>query len=445
MQASKMISAVKDNTRDYEQKLRAIERSLSEANEVELRLEHDIAGKLASIAALHLTHAPQPYQDALAVLSLRDDEERALRSRLATTEDLIGSLLQKVDGSKAQIRSTIKSVNDALSSNTSFAQLLEQHRVETERQRSTAANIDDLQAECERKLLPYRQHGLYRYLVDARFEQPDYQRRGLVRWLDNWVAGKCNYRANRANEQTLVAMQEELANTENASAQRIASLSGKLEAMKASEEERLGLIREKAELVRLQNAVQQEKQRANEIHKQLAAFADRRDPRYGQARNMVVAALQSQSPDELIARVKKTPGLEDDQLAQSVIAMQGQLKAHRAQVKELERVRRNAQTEYERAKALERKLRDGSYASSSYEYKSGLDLDSLLVGYMAGRLSEDAAVREVRQYRREVEEESYSSRSNSTWSSSSSSSSSGSDYSTSNSSGGGDYSTSDSF
>lgn len=47
-------------------------------------------------------------------------------------------------------------------------------------------------------------------------------------------------------------------------------------------------------------------------------------------------------------------------------------------------------------KVLEREMRRDKFTGSRYYYGSGLDMDSLIIGYMAGNLNSDAVAKEVR-------------------------------------------------
>lgn len=442
--SSFMLGSVHDNARGYEQKLRTIEHRLSEAATQELRLEQQIAVKLSEVAGLQLDQIHGLEQEARYVLQLRDDEENALRGQLAKVEKSISELLEKIDAHQADIRKARKQAADSLAKHAEFNQTLARYEEEKEGQGTTDSRTHELQEECVRKLAGYRQDARYAYLVAANYGTDAYKRSGIARYLDSWIARLCNYHANRRNELTLLAMREELARAEGLDQQHLQTLKDKLAAITAATEASVGLDVLNAELARLKEDVKTEKQRAKEIHAQLVSYADKSDARYRQARSIVAVSLQSHSAEELMERVRQTPGLADDALAKEAIELQSALKQQRNRIAGLESERNAAETAYQRAKELERTLRQPVFSGGRYTYGSGLNLGSLLLGYMAGQLTLDQAAHEIAQYRQEVEEDYPYNHLSSDWGHASDDSLS-SVFSTSDYSGGGDYNTSDSF
>lgn len=437
-------ASVNDNARSYEQKLRTIEHRLSEAAAQELRLEQQIAVKLSEVAGLQLEQIHSLEQEERQVLQLRDKEESALRCQLGEVEKSISGLLEKIDARQAVIRKARKQAADSLAGHAEFNRTLAQYEEEKEHQRARASHMRELQEECARKLAGYRQDARYAYLVAAHYGTEAYKRSGIVRHLDAWIARLCNYHTNRRNELTLLAMQEELVRAEGLDQQHLQSLRETLAATASTAEASAGLDVLNAELARLKEEVKTEKQRAKELHTQLAPYAGKSDVRYRQARSTVAVSLQSYSAEELMARAQRTPGLADDALAREVIELQSALKQQRDRIAALERERNAAEAEYQRAKELERTLRQPVFSGDHYAYRSGLDLGSLLMGYMAGRLTLGQAAHEIAQYRQEVEQDYPYNHLSSGWGHGVDDSLSGvfgsSDYS-----GGGDYDTSDSF
>ncbi len=444
MFASFMLGSVHDNALGYGQTLRTIEHRLSEAASQELRLEQQIAVKLAEVAGLQLEQIHSLEQEARQVLQLRDEEENTLRGQLEKVEQSISGLLEKIDAHQAAIRKAKKQAADSLAKHAEFNQTLERYEEEKKSQGMTAVPTRELQEECTRKLARYRQEARYAYLVAANYGTDAYKRSGIVRYLDAWIAKLCNYHANRRNELTLLAMQEKLARTEDLAQQGLQTLHDKLATITAAVEEGVGLDVLNAELARLKESVKTEKQRAKEMHAQLTSYANKSDVRFRQARSIVAVSLQSHSAEELMARVRQTPGLADDALAREAIALQTALKQQCDHIAALERERHAAEAAYQRAKELERTLRQPVFSGGRYAYRNGLDLGSLLMGYMAGRLTLDQATHEIAQYRQEIEEDYPYNHLSRDWGHAAGDSLS-SVFSTSDYSGGGDYSTSDSF
>lgn len=401
MLASSMLRPVRGNVRGYERRLRDIEHELSEAAARELRLEQEIALKLAGIAGLHVDQLHGLEREAQEALRLRGEEESALRRGLEAAEAEIAAALDQAEASQQEILGARKQVAEALARDADFKQALAQREQEGRRQREPSA-MRELRQECERKLAAYRQDARYAYLAAAGYGTEAYRRSGLVRFLDGWIAKLCNYHANRSNELTLLAMREQLDREEKEGGERMQALNGALARMTAEQEKAVGLDKLMAALGRQEAGIRAGKQRAKEIQARLASYADKSDPRYREARSLVAMALKSHSEEELMAHVRQTPGGADDALAQGAIALQSELRTLRGRIAALEAERQAASADYGRAKELERTLRQPGYAGRRYEYRPGLDMASLIMGYMAGSLTIGQAADAIGQYRQDA-------------------------------------------
>lgn len=439
MLASAMLKPVRGNVRGYEHRLRDIEHELSEAAAAELRLEQEIALKLAGIAGLHVDQLHGLEREAEEALGLRREEESALRRGLQAVEAEIAAALDKAEACQQEFLDAEKRAAEALARHADFKETLAQ-REEAGRRRQEA-DMRELQQECARKLAAYRQDERYAYLVAAGYGTEAYRRSGLVGYLDGWIARRCNFHANRANELTLLAMQERLEREEKEGRERLQALNGALARMTSEQEKAVGLDKLGARLGRLKADIRDGKQRANQIQVRLASYADKSDPRYREARSLVAMALKSHSAEELMERVRQTPGAADDALAQRAIALQADLRDLRARIAALQAERQAATNDYGRAKELERTLRQPVYAGRRHAYRPGLDMASLIMGYMAGSLTIGQAADAIGQYRHEIPDAFPPGPLSSDW---------GNDglsdvFNTSDFSGGGDFWSSDSF
>lgn len=449
MRATTLINKIQSNSLDHELKLRDIERRLSAANAEELRIEKEIASRLTVIASLHVDSQIVCEQEAQHQLKLRHDEENSMREQLAVVEGGIAAMLQEHNAAKDVFRKTERAIAESLALNPAYLELSDQQTNEGAAYRMALLGEREIIDECQRKLPAFQHNDLYRYLVAASYGTDKYHRTGVIRYLDGWIATLCNFHENRRNELTLTAMRETLDKASQERKARIDQISDKLKALVKTAEDAAGLHRLVEQVSELEKKVEREKKRANDIHARLKEYADKTDFRYRKAKELVAGWLKNLKADELLAQVKSTPDLRDDAIAKEVIDLHASLNEHRRLHQHLYSSREQADKSYNRAKSLERTLREKRYSSTNYEYDNGLDVGSLITGYMAGRMSVESAVGEVKKYQREVEEESayYRSRSSSSSSGGFSfgGSSSDSSFSTSSSSGGDSFSTSDSF
>ncbi|TDF78365.1 hypothetical protein [Pseudomonas sp. H9] len=68
-------------------------------------------------------------------------------------------------------------------------------------------DYDDIQKECQEKLRAYNENQAYVFLRNRGYGTDEYHYSLFQRWLDDMLAKRVNYRANRQNELMLLAMQ----------------------------------------------------------------------------------------------------------------------------------------------------------------------------------------------------------------------------------------------
>jgi hypothetical protein len=213
-----------------------------------------------------------------------------------------------------------------------------------------------------------------------------------------------------------------------------------------------------------------QKKKAKDLQIQLDRYNENKDDRYASAVRLMAEQLGDQSVESLYALAAKTDSNEDDTCVAKIKTLRKNLQDILNGLPALEAEKKAAKDAFARAKEIQVLISsDKRYSSSNYEYKSSLDLDGLIAGFMIGAITNEVLQSKLMDSRvRRVEEPApswgggggfggYQSSSSSYPSSSSSrssdSSSSSSDYSTSSSFGSdsssssssSDYSTSDSF
>ena len=457
MQAKKMFSAVEANTREYEAVLRDHERADAANNARELSLRSEIAACLSRVAAVQLDSNLDVHSAAAAELRAREVEESELRAELAKVEAKIENsfveqnrlerLVESTTVDSKRILGLIAEVPTLVSSIDEYSSKIEQAKLRWE----------DLTAECERKLPAYAENPLYCYLVASKYGSEQYDRAGLARSLDRWVARLCDFEQNRANHLTLLAMSAELQRGPAGDYDSLLKAAAKKLAQHVSNAElNAGVPRAKEALEKHVAQQSRLKASANDLHSRIKKYVDRTDQRYARAKQLISDSLANRSSADLVAFVSTTASPEDDVLVTRLVAMRAELDEIKSQRPRLIAQRDRAEREYDRAKSLERSLRSNRYDSGDYEYGGGLDINSMLVGYMAGQLSDRDASSTIGRYRREVPQEVFVSTPTSStgtsgsyggWASSTNSSDSDDSYRTSSGSDSdsGSYSTDDSF
>lgn len=439
MKSSSMIATVGDNSRRYENDLRNAQRELSNAHEHNLRLQHNIGSAFQKMASYQLADGADVSREVQRLLDLRTQSEADLRRRLSVAELGIGQHMDVESGLCTEIAAAIAGVNRELQDDPEYksqaALLGEAVAVSAH----AAVSYAELREECQTKLQAFQGDRLFLYLKGSEYGTDGYRRGTVLRAIDRRIARLCNFTHNLATEKTLLAMQEA---NEGANSMR--------EANRAAQQAELSRFHDAALVVagvpQLEDRLEQVRQAlgaakadANGLHQQLDSYAGKADQFFIKASALLAAQLADMSMESLMRHARSTSTPHDDELVDQVRSLRSELDALQSRLPLMERDCKQAERNYERAKHLERDLRSSHYTSDNYRYSDGMDLDSMLVGYMAGSLSHSQVVSEVDSNRRSIPVESTPTFGGS------GGSDTGGFFNTSSSDGGGGFSTSDSL
>lgn len=429
------------DTLNYEQALRAVDRDLSSEKGYKLQKEHAVSGLYMKIAHLHLPMAADYDTRLKSLLERRERDAEAQAQALAQLEGRIAAQTLEVDACSETVFECQERVNTRLSEDDDYTQVIAEIKNTQAALSSLSQDGEEIRREVREKLPAYTGNPAYQYLLDRRFGTPEYHAGRVTRWLDAWVARRCNFIENHRQHVLLSQMQDAL----GVRVQRIGATLEQLEKLERTlrlvVEKDQGLIALNERLEKLQDTLTAMKNEARRIGLQLQAFAQGEDEDARHVREAIVKALRKASFETLRARVRETQTDEDDRMLEQIDRLQAEIVQHAERIEALSDKRRVAEENRDRAKRIERRLRDRMVSNERYRIDSGFNTNDLIQGYVLGRLSESDVFRETdRNIRRAPEQSSYSSSSSFGGSSSSSGFSSSGSFG-----GGGSYSTSDSF
>lgn len=456
-------------SRRYEIPMRNAEDAITKAQREELKLSQEIATCLQKIASVQIDENPALDADLRRQIQLRGEEERTLRQDLARTEAEIEHLSARTNALAGQMENLERSLAVSLEADPIHAQILKDLTTARDEQAQLEVQYREIRDEVDRKEPAFKDNELMTYLVRVGYGTNAYGRRGLVRYLDRWIAGLCNFDANRPSQTMLADLRAANEGRRAGSTSVIPDLNRRLQLRRQELEEELGLPALRADLTDIRADVATQKDRANTLQDGLAAYRAKKDTRYRQATEALAAILNNESPDELVARVRQTPSGEDDGSLSVLFEHQHELDAVRVRIPQLKAEYERTRAQYQRAKELEREVRGSGVVTKDHDYRD-VDVDALVTGYVLGSLSQIRVLDELEEHKVRIPRVQYDDTSSSWGGSSGSSYSSGSStssgssssrrsddsswgssssgsggFSTSSSDGGGSYSTSDSF
>ncbi|CAN7612746.1 hypothetical protein LJR289_004486 [Pseudoduganella sp. LjRoot289] len=403
MLAADFTAAIAENTRLYQGKLESCDARAAEASSDELALEQKISGLLRQVAALQLDQNDGVAAEVERELAFRADEEQALRAELQAVNSEIANHVAAIRQRGAEIREAALRPGAHLDMAQALQAAREAYQRAEQAHEALLAMNAELEAEIGAKLARYDSDELYVFLREAGYGTAAYRRDGDEAAKDAWMAGLCNFDANRRNEHILLAMRQALPVRAERGAQALAEARDALDRLSFAPPPPTIAERIAQAVAPLEAAVGQADERVRRVRASLADYAARRDARYLRAQELQAAGLKAMPVTDLIAQARATPSPEDDRLVLEIVNLQDKLAASRRDYERALAARAHAEADAQRAEALEDDLRRGGFIGTrELDYRDGLDLPQLIARYMNGELSAGAVTRELQQYAREL-------------------------------------------
>ncbi|QXI30022.1 hypothetical protein [Pseudomonas vanderleydeniana] len=400
MNASSILASLNENSRRYEYELRKFQLELSNAHDQELRLQQEIGRIFPQLAGHQLAGGATISGEVQLVLDQRTQDEAGLRQQLVQVEQGIAAQAEALARMVEELEEAATSLERKLEQDPRYLQQLALHEQAVAQCSDAARSYKELRAECSRKLPAFQTDPFYLYLKARGFGTDGYSSWALWRTLDRWLAKLCNFSENHASERTLLAMQEA---NEAASWQRDTNRGIQEAELARLQQEILATV----DLTTLQKRRQQAQKEldagkagANVLHGRLDQFVNRRDPYFAKASELLARQLAEMSNVTLERLAGQTTGTADDRLVLHLRDLRTELDELRVRIPLLEMRCRDATSDYERAKQLERDMQADEHVSNQYSYSEEIDLPKLMSGFMRGGISLDQVQQQVERHRK---------------------------------------------
>ncbi len=262
-----------------------------------------------------------------------------------------------------------------------------------EANKKRAASLKDLS---QKKLVSYQANRIFRYLVERNYGLPAYSANALASRLDAMAARSVNFAANFERYRALVGIptyvEQDVALREK---QLQDFTDGPLADIEKSARESVGYFPFKEECDRTQESLQARlaerettQNRLLAIQQQLATIVGGTDEHLVQALGLVGRFLH-EVPDATLQKIALgTPDQTDDAYVAKISELRASLLSDIDQARELSEKVRTASERVSRLQKLEQDFRRRDYDGSYTNFPS-LDINTLLTGYLLGRVTDD--------------------------------------------------------
>ena len=337
------------------------------------------------------------------------DAERALEERRKLSESLNAELpvsqqsLAGISGACESLQTKrdslvleLAALDTKARSTASFQSDLARREAMQETIEANKKRAASLKALSQKKLVSYRANSVFRYLVGREFGLPTYSANALVTRLDRMAARSVNFEANFERYRALVGIPAHVdADVAGRESQLKEFEEGQLADTEKAARESVGYFPVKEECDRTHEALQSKltereniQNRLLAIQQKLAAIAGGTDEHLIQALSLVGKFLNDIPEADLQEIASGTPGQTDDDHVAKISRLRASLISDIDQVKDLSEKARTASAKVARLQNLEQDFRRRDYDGSYTNFPS-LDVNTLLTGFLLGRLSNE--------------------------------------------------------
>ncbi len=298
-----------------------------------------------------IDEADQLSEQVRTILQARQKTLDGLRSR--ATEAETGretflterqSLDEDIDRLEKQLDTLGEQARVSLLSDPAYARHSARHDELAGMVAKASEKAEKSRAEDALKGAPYRNDPLFIYLWERQFGTSGYDKTGIVRALDGWVARLINYQDARANFAVLTQIPERLA----VHVERLSQvMRTEREALDAMEAARIGELAGADLPEALRRSYERRDSQAarldelnaelSETGHQLKLYAEGLDPSFQDAVEKTSQFLESQTLSVLLSQARRTPDVSDDE----IVALIGKLADEVAAIDRLAKTRRD--------------------------------------------------------------------------------------------------------
>lgn len=284
-------------------------------------LEHHAAQTLE-------TRLDKAAREARRLLEKRDNDQKALADSLhkkeATRTDLQrkrDTLSGERDQAAGKMDDLMETVDGLLEKDEKFLTQKQKTEAAARTAEAAAAKAETSEQDRAEKGKAYEQDRLFMYLWQRGFGTPDYDKRGLIRSLDAWVAGLIRYHDARANYAMLTGIPERMAKhaercaaTAAEEAEKLAGLSRAAMAETAGEDLPARIDALSDQIADLDEEAEALERSIETLASALKDYAEGEDADYKKAEEELSLSLKSDDLRDLWRDALATPSPDDEKI-----------------------------------------------------------------------------------------------------------------------------------
>ena len=275
------------------------------------------------------------------------------------------------------------------------------------RYEKASKRLEDAIADRDEKRKPYEADKIFAYLLKINYGTPNYEKKGIIRLCDGWLAEFVDYNQSHKNYQLLLAIPDRLADhVENLKADNDKVQETIDDCIEKEFSESGGLpLREQLDACedRLQETIEKRSKKRKQVISLTNFIADSEagiDEYTLQAFDIQQQALESEPITDLWQRTQKTETDRDDRMVRGIADLRQSLKNIESQIKKDNLVIIKLQQRQADVDILLQEFQRRDWDSSYSKFPDNMQLDDLVRDLTEGNIGSDQALRQLSKMQR---------------------------------------------
>jgi chromosome segregation ATPase len=392
-----------DSVQDMDQQVRESSNSLMDLQRkqsenfkrmAQIRLDEVVSDELRDGLSLADRQARELIRKRAAKLGAVNRQIKTTREKLAGLEEQRGGASQDCDRAAEALDRAEAKTQQRLAANPAYQQQLEKARQAERTAEHAMEKTRQAQSTREQKGGLYESDPLFSYLWQRGYGTPSYTAGNLTRYLDDWVAGLCDYSSARPDYSALLEIPvrlKEHADRLHAQADEEFIQLTRLEVEEAAADgvpERKTAVEEtRARLGALDQEIEAAEDGLEVLEQQRGRFANGEDEDFQQAVQTVSGAFERESLLNLYEYARATATPEDDLLVRELEDLRERLEQAGETLADRKRMRERHADRLHELEDIRRRFKRSRFDSTHSEFRNDALLTMAVSQFLAGTVT----------------------------------------------------------
>lgn len=322
---------------------------------------------------------------------------QASTEKKGTLEEKLGKVTSELNQKASERDSIVKDIKAELSQHPKYPTLAKEAKTDKDNLEKNEERAKEVKADAQKKLPSYENNKIFMYLVNKSFGTEEYDSKGIIRKLDQCIAEKVDYKNSKKSYDYLRAIPELVDLEVSKRKEKLEEKISKIKAIEKEVADNHGLTAVLEEGKKLGMTREEMLKAVSKLNSEYESYASERkesdgtkDSYHKEAIQKLKGYLKGDNIAELKKLARNTPDTKDDKLVDRIEEIDYSVRELKDKAKETRDEREKLTDKLKGLKKVMDKFRSNDFESYRSYFDSDFDINTLILAYMAGKMSENS-------------------------------------------------------